>query len=255
MNATERKRSIMELLKAQESVQVGELTRLFNVSKVTIRADLDDLERHGKLVRTHGGAVVAERQDLVRMISDTLYEFTEQKQLIARIASTLVVEGQNIIIDSGSTTVHLTQYISDMHLTVATNSLLVIQNLMFSENIDLLIAGGSLRRPSMASIGSCARDCFSQIHTDILFLGATGCSIGRGVSCSNLIEADTKKAMIDSASKVCLMIDSSKFGHDSLARVCDWDSIDVLVTDSLAKEDRTTLEGYGVQVLDGGILQ
>lgn len=249
MNSTERKRTILEMLKAQESVQVGELTKILNVSKVTVRTDLDDLEQKGLLVRTHGGAILAERQDLVRLISDTIYEWTEQKKMIAKIASKLVHPGQNIIIDSGSTTVHLARFINTLPLTVATNSLLVIQELMGVENIELLIAGGTLRRQSMSAIGNYARDCFRQIHADVLFLGASGFSLNGGVSCTNLIEADTKRAMIDSASKVCLMVDSTKFGKDSLARICDWGSIDLLITDSMAEDARSTFEQMGVHVL------
>lgn len=255
MNSTERKRTILELLKTQESVEVGELTKLLNVSKVTIRTDLDNLEQKGLLVRTHGGAILAERQDLVRLISNTLYECTEQKQLIAKIASKLIQPGQNIIIDSGSTTVHLARYISHYSLTVATNSILVVQELMGADSVELLIAGGTLRRQSMSAIGNYARDCFRQIHADILFLGASGFSLEQGVSCTNLIEADTKQAMIDSASKVCLMVDSTKFGKDSLARICEWGSIDVLITDSIPDEARLKFEQMGVQVLTGDSLQ
>ncbi|MFA6841350.1 MAG: DeoR/GlpR family DNA-binding transcription regulator [Sphaerochaetaceae bacterium] len=249
MNSTERKRTILEMLKAQESVQVGELTKILNVSKVTVRTDLDDLEQKGLLVRTHGGAILAERQDLVRLISNTIYECTEQKRQIAKIASGLVRPGQNIIIDSGSTTVHLARYISALPLTVATNSLLVIQELMSVDTIELLIAGGTLRRQSMSAIGNYTRECFKQIHADLLFLGASGFTLSGGVSCTNLIEADTKRAMIDSASKVCLMIDSTKFGKDSLARICDWSSIDILITDAIADDIRSSFEQMGVQVL------
>lgn len=255
MNSTERKRTILEMLKAQESVQVGELTKVLDVSKVTVRTDLDDLEQKGLLVRTHGGAILAERQDLVRLISNTIYEWTEQKKMIAKIASGLVQPGQNIIIDSGSTTVHLARYITNLSLTVATNSLLVIQELMSVESIELLIAGGTLRRQSMSAIGNNTRDCFRQIHADILFLGASGFSLSGGVSCTNLIEADTKRAMIDSASKVCLMVDSTKFGRDSLARICDWGSIDILVTDTIDADARVAFEQTGVQVLTGDDLQ
>lgn len=254
MNAAERKRNILDILREKESVQVGELTELFNVSKVTIRTDLDDLEQKGLLVRTHGGAMIAERQELVRLISNTINECADKKKLIAQMASSLVVPGSAIIIDSGSTTVHLARYIEQIPLTVMTNSLLVMQDLMAAGNIELVVAGGSLRRQSMSLIGNHARECFRQVHADILFLGASGFSVSGGVFCTNLVEADTKRAMIDSAAKVCLMVDSTKSGKTSLARICDWSSIDMIITDSMSENDKKRFEEIGVAVIADSIL-
>ncbi len=254
MNAAERKRNILDILREKESVQVGELTEIFNVSKVTIRTDLDDLEQKGLLVRTHGGAMIAERQELVRLISNTINECADKKKLIAQLASSLIVPGSAIIIDSGSTTVHLTRHIEQIPLTVMTNSLLVIQNLMAAGNIELVVAGGSLRRQSMSLIGNHARECFRQVHADMLFLGASGFSASSGVFCTNLIEADTKRAMIDSAAKVCLMVDSTKTGKTSLARICDWSSIDMIITDSMSSDDKKRFEEIGVSVLADSII-
>lgn len=250
MNAVERKRHIVELLEKKESVEVAELTRLFSVSKVTARSDLDDLESRGLLVRTHGGAVAAERRDLVRLISHTINEHSDKKKKIGALAAALVKPGQNIIVDSGSTTIHLAQHIAGMPLTVITNSLLVIQRLMNAEQTELIIAGGVLRRQSMAIMGAAARRGFEQLHADLLFLGAAGFSLGQGITCSNLIEADTKQAMIRSASKVCLLVDSTKLERLALAKICDWDSIDILITDKIDTAAQAQLEALGVQVID-----
>ncbi len=249
MNAIERKRRIMALLDEKESIEVIELTRLFSISKVTARNDLDDLESKGLLVRTHGGAVAAEKHNFVRLISDTLYENSDKKKRICAMAARMIEPGQNVIIDSGSTTVHLAKEIADRQITVITNSVLVVQELMLMGQVELIVAGGALRRPSMSMMGSHTRHTFDEIRADILFLGASGAAIDQGVTCSNLIEADTKKAMIRSASRVCLLVDSDKFGKVSLAKVCDWDSIDVLVTDAIEPLQRQRLEAFGVKVV------
>jgi len=251
MNSIERKRRIMELLEAEESVEVADLTKLFSISKVTARTDLDDLESKGLLVRTHGGAVMAEKHDLVRLISNTINENSDKKKKICAIAARLVEPGQNIIIDSGSTTFHLAQYVANRPVTVITNSALVVQELMGAEQVELIMAGGVLRRQSMAFMGAYARHSFEQIHADILFLGASGVTLEHGITCTNLIEADTKHAMIRSVSKVCLLVDSTKFGKVSLAKICDWDSIDILVTDEIGQAMRSQLEAQGVQIITG----
>lgn len=249
MNSIERKRHILELLEAKESLEVVDLTELFSISKVTARNDLDDLESKGLLVRTHGGAVLAEKHDLVRLISNTIKENSDKKKKICAIAARLVEPGQNIIIDSGSTTVHLAKLVANHPVTVITNSVLVVQELMGAEQVELIMSGGVLRRQSMAFMGAYARHTFEQVHADILFLGASGATLDHGITCTNMIEADTKHAMIRSVSKVCLLVDSTKFGKVSLAKVCDWDSVDILVTDDIDPDTRKELEAQGVQVI------
>lgn len=249
MNAFERKRRIMELLDKNESVEVVELTRLFSISKVTARNDLDDLESRGLLVRTHGGAVPAEKRDLVRLVSNTLNENSDGKRRICAAAARMVLPGQNIIIDSGSTTVHLAPLLAAMPITVITNSVLVVQELIGAEAVQLIVAGGLLRRPSMSLMGVHARHSFEEVRADLLFLGASGVTAEQGITCSNIIEADTKKAMIRSVTKVCLLVDATKFGKVSLAKICDWDSIDFLVTDAIDAATRADLEAHGVQVI------
>ncbi len=249
MNSIERKRRILELLNAKESIEVVELTRLFSISKVTARNDLDDLESKGLLVRTHGGAMLAEKHDFVRQIRTTINENSDKKKKICMIASRLTGSSHSVIIDSGSTTVHLAHYVAERPLTVITNSALVVQELMGVEQVELIVSGGVLRRPSMSFIGAHARHSFEQIHADILFLGAAGVSLEHGITCTNLIEADTKQAMIRAVSKVCLLVDSTKFGKMALAKVCGWDSIDILITDAIDPATRVALEDRGVQVM------
>lgn len=246
MNAVQRKIKILDVLREQGSVEVEQLTDLFGVSKVTVRGDLDDMERRGLLIRTHGGAMLPENRDLVRLLANTLQEHREEKYAICRRALQFIEPGMSIIIDAGSTTVHLAKMISTMPLTVITNSVLVLQELMNCETVELLVAGGILRKPSLSFMGSFASSVFDQIHADILFLGISGFSIKKGMTCTNLVEAETKKHMIHSASKVVLLADSSKLEKMFIAQVCGWDSVDYLVTDALAEDLKKELDTFGV---------
>ncbi len=249
MNPATRKQEILKILHQNQSVEVIDLARNLEVSKVTIRTDLDELENRGLLVRTYGGAVLPEQQDQRRLVANTIKELAPQKTAIAKKAASFVQPGQNIIIDNGSTAVHMAQFLRDIPITVTTSSLLVMQELMHYEKIDLIMAGGILRRPVMGLMGNIAKDFYRQIHADWFFLGASGYTVAQGVFCSNLIEADTKKSMIQSADKICLLADSSKMEHTSLARVCDWSSIDILVTDSIKADVRSQIEEAGVTVI------
>lgn len=249
MNAVKRKIKILELLKEHESVEVDQLTDLFGISKVTVRGDLDDLERKGMLIRTHGGAMLPENLELVRRLANTLEEHKAEKFAICQAALRMIETGMNIIIDSGSTTVHLAKLVKTMQLTVITNSVLVLQELMNSDTVELLVAGGMLRKPSLSFMGEPASFVFDQIHADILFLGVSGFSIERGITCTNIIEAKTKKHMIRNASKVVLLADSSKLERMFIANVCDWDAIDYFITNDLPSEAIQRLAERGVKVI------
>ena len=249
MNSLERKLKILKLLKESDFLDVNNLTKLFGVSKVTIRGDLDDLERKGMLIRTHGGAMLPENQDLIRRLSHTLEERREEKAAICRSALDLIMDGMNVIIDSGSTTVHLARMLATWRVSVITNSVLVIQELMNSPSVELFVSGGILRKPSMSLIGATASFMFEQLHADILFLGAAGFSIDKGLSGINIIEAETKRQMIKNSSTVCLLADSSKREKMFLAHVCGWDSIDYFITDYLEDADLTRLSEQGVKVV------
>lgn len=245
----ERKETIVEILQNEGRVLVGDLAERFDVTKVTIRKDLESLEHRGILERTHGGAVPAERPGYLRMISETIHEHAESKEQIAAIAARLIQPGSSVFIDSGSTTAFLARKIKDMTLTVSTNSVLVFQELVQSECIELLVTGGALRRPSMALLGESARFFLSQVRSDILFMGVTGYDLEHGMSCTNLIEAETKRSMLKTAMKVCLLADSSKAGRVSMARICGWEDIDVFVTNSVSTDEITALKGFGVEVM------
>jgi len=249
VNGYERKININNILKSENKVRINDLAERLKVTKVTIRSDLDHLEKRGFLVRTHGGAILAENFQLVRLVSKTIYEMENEKAAIARLAARIITPGSTILIDSGSTTHFLAAQIKDIRLTVITNSILIIQDLLSSDSIELLVSSGVLRRQSMALIGQVSRPFFEQFHADLVFIGATSFSLEKGVSCSNIIEAETKRNMIKCGVKVCLLADSSKAGKVSMAHICDWDDVDILVTDSMSAEDERVLEQYGVKVI------
>jgi DeoR/GlpR family transcriptional regulator of sugar metabolism len=239
----------LDALQNDGSVSINSLADTLGVTKVTVRSDLDALEQRGLLLRTHGGAVIPEHYQLARQIGSTLQERRHEKEAIARLAAAQVKDGSTLILDAGSTTAIAARLLVEHRITVVTNSLLVLQELSASETVELLVAGGALRKSDLALIGGLSRHVFEQLHPDLVFLGANGFSVEGGVTCANLVEAETKRFMIKSANRVCLLADSSKSGRMALAHVCNWDEIDVLVTDCLGEEDREALSGLGVEVL------
>ncbi len=248
-NSFERKQEILDLLNSKESVSVEELASLFSVTKVTIRTDLDELASKGLIVRTHGGASAPENKAIARIFTTTIKENAEEKKWIAAEAAKLISPGDSIIIDNGSTTVHLTKHLKGKEVTVATGSLLAINELMNEEPVELIVLGGMLRRFSMGTIGPMTRTCLEQFHANWLFLGATAVSAKDGITCSNLVEAETKKLMIETADKVCLMVDSSKFSQKAFGRICSWKDIDILITDRISDEDYAAISSHGAKII------
>lgn len=249
LSSVERRSEILRILSAKESVDVESLAEHFQVSRVTIRTDLDELAEKGMLVRTHGGAIVAERKNFIRFISKTVKENSSEKDRIAKTAVGLIKDGDTIILDSGSTTLNIPKYLASSTLTVVTDSLVAAHELADYEGVDLLVLGGLLRRSSMNMIGPMTKTCLEAINAKWLLMGATAVSIEQGISTTNLVEAEVKQMMIRAADKVCLLADSTKLGKTSFGKVCDWDQIDYFITDKISEEDKIILNQRGVTVL------
>lgn len=248
MTHIERKRRILERLENEGGARVDELADELGVTKVTIRSDVAELEKRGLAVRSRGVILLPERTDLARNVTNTIHENVDAKNAIARKALELIDPNATLILDSGSTNAVLAQHLHDMELTVVTSSVPVILELARDKNISLIVSGGVLRRPSMAMVGEFSRHLYEHIHADVAFLGATGYTVEHGPSSANLLEAETKRAIIASAATTCLLVDSSKLGNRQMAGICGWDKISYMITETMDATVRSRLSELGVAV-------
>ena len=248
MDINERRKEIVNILGDRDYVTVEEFSRVLSVSAVTIRTDLSALEREGILIRTHGGAMRSEKKAKERYISNTLGEFEEEKKAVARKASSLIQDGYTVIIDSGSTTIHLTRYLKDRNITVVTNNVLVMELLQNEESINVVALGGSLRRASMGTIGPLANEAVKAMNVDIYFMGAAAYT-EETITSSDMIESELKRNMIHASDKVVFLADSSKYGKKAFSTICSWDDIDTFVVDKIDPDFRRRLEEKGVEVI------
>jgi DeoR family transcriptional regulator, fructose operon transcriptional repressor len=249
MNKLKRQIKIIEELKTKGEVSINHLHEKLKVSKVTIRSDIEELDQKGYLIKTRGGGILSNNRNLVRLIEKTIHEYEYEKEMIAQTAAKLVKPGMRIIIDSGSTTSFLPRYLKEINLTVITNSLIVVHELCGLENIDLIVSGGSLRHESQSLIGIPSLSFFNNMNADILFLGATGFSAERGASASDIMEAETKKMMISSSTDVYLLVDSSKFGKNSLSKICQASELTAVITDRISNKMMHQLKEDNISVL------
>ena len=236
MLANQRRLKILEMLREDGVVKVMTLGKFFKVSEVTIRQDLEKLEKEGLVTREHGGAYLNSVEQQVRSLSLNS-ENIELKEKIGRKAAEFIQNGDSIIMDSGSTTTEIAKHILDRkNLTVITNSLNIALLLGAEPGINLIMTGGEFKGPTLSLTGQKAADMFQGLHVDKLFLATAGISLKAGLTYPSLSDIVVKKAMIESADKVYLVADSTKIGKSSLASLGALSLIDYLITDVGIKE-------------------
>jgi DeoR family transcriptional regulator, aga operon transcriptional repressor len=252
-NTVERRAKILQQLSANNQVFVSELSKEFAVSEVTIRNDLEQLENKKLLIRARGGAmavthVVSYDQHLGEKHKLNMSE----KSLIGVAAAKLIKDSDTVIIDSGTTTLEVVKNLAPElnNVTIITNALNVANQLVSSQNINLIIPGGVLRKNSLSLIGPLAEKSFRNFFVDKVFLGVDGFDTMNGISTPNLEEAYLNQIMIDVAREVIIVTDSSKFLRKSLAFICKLDRIDTVITDSgISEEDKKRLTDSGINVI------
>jgi DeoR/GlpR family transcriptional regulator of sugar metabolism len=249
MLPAERRERILRAVRAG-TTQVGQLAEEFGVSEMTVRRDLGDLEREGKLTRVHGGALGATAE---RPFAEIAVERFEQKDAIGALAASSIGEGQTVLLDVGTTTLQLARHLRGRSLTVITSNLAVYEELLPEESIELILLGGVVRRNYRSLVGVVAEDALRQLRADVAFLGASGIEDDFSVVDTTMVEVPIKRAMMAAAARSVLLVDSEKFKMRGVVRVCHAHDLDAIVTDSgVAAEARSELERSGVEVLVAG---
>ncbi|MDQ0217697.1 DeoR/GlpR transcriptional regulator [Peribacillus cavernae] len=250
----ERKLQILKQIEKDGKVEIEELVDRLNVSSMTIRRDLNHLEKEGKIVRTHGGALPANVLIAETPYIDKSVTKTEQKRSIARYAATLIPTNSNIILDSGTTTLEIAKEIKMRDdLTIVTNDLKIAAELLDCPS-QVICTGGSLQKGVGAMFGPHAQSILKQIRVDILFLGTHAIDLRAGLSAPTMEKALIKQMMIESASKTWVAADSSKFNKCSFSQVCPLQSVEAIITDSeLSDTDEKLFNEYvKIQIVEEG---
>jgi DeoR family transcriptional regulator of aga operon len=247
----ERRRQIGEILARHGRVTVKELSKLFRVTAVTIRSDLDTMARDGLLIRDRGGAIAHTSTTLAVAFEKRAIQNREQKRLIGRMASSLVNDRETIILDAGSTVMELAHSLpSDKPFTVVTTALNIAARVGALPNVNVLIAGGSLSRETISTVGALAERDLENLVVDKLFLSTQAFDAEHGLTDDSFDIARVKAAMIRSARRVILLADSSKWGKSAFAKIAPLGEIDVLITDSgISKDAERAIQRFGIEVM------
>ncbi len=239
-----RREKILELLKEDGSAKVADLARIFKVTEVTVRQDLDKLEKEGLIVKEHGGAYLKDVEEQVRNFTLIHQENLDKKEVIARKCLEYIESGDTIILDSGSTTTEIAKLLKGLkNLTVITNALNIALMLGAEPGIEVLLTGGEFKPPTLSLTGQKAADFFKGLHVQKLFLATAGISLKSGLTYPSISDLVVKKAMIDAAEITYLVADSTKIGKSALASLGALSLIDYIITDPGIEEKHKSVFG------------
>ncbi|MEO8286224.1 MAG: DeoR/GlpR family DNA-binding transcription regulator [Chloroflexota bacterium] len=236
--AERRREQILAHLSAQERTSVTELSLALDVSEVTVRKDLDQLEQQGLLTRVRGGAVVSGRGRLERYFAAREQEHIEEKRRIAQAAAAFVRPGQQIFLDGSTTALQIARLIKEREdLVVVTNGLYTALELNFSTGITTMVVGGTMRRRSSSLVGSFNQNSLRRLRFDVGFFGARGVTARDGLMESDIEEAQLKQQMVSASDTVIGVVDSSKFGVTAFSAFALPQETDRVITDQGAPAD------------------
>ncbi|MDR6882140.1 DeoR/GlpR family DNA-binding transcription regulator [Bacillus sp. 3255] len=249
MNPLRRYEVIMEILLAQKEVTVNELSERLDVTGKTIREDLAKLEEKGLLVRIHGGAMLAQSDQLgILSAKEPIVKHADEKSEIAAIALRYIQPGDIIALDGGSTTLEIARRLDNQALTVVTNDLHIIAELLHKEEIRLVVPGGYRLRNMLA--GPEAVAYVNSLNIQKSFISATGVHLQHGFTIYTSDHADYKRALIGSSATVYGVADHYKFGQCALRTFASLSEVAMIITDSqLPAETAKQYRDAGIQIV------
>ncbi len=225
----DRQRSILRIIDELGDISLHDLTEQYpDVSAMTLRRDLIQLENESHILRTRGGAVSirkfseihqSEEEGEENEYAHRVRENREAKRIIAEKALSLVQKGSSLYFDAGSTIMALAKILPEANYTIITNGTNIAQELILRHGANVTLPGGALNRNTLSVSGPVSLQFIEQINIEYAFMSASAFSLEAGFTVSNIYEAELKKAVIRRAKKTILLLDSSKIGKNLLFTV------------------------------------
>lgn len=244
---SQREEKIIQLLQNTSDLSVTELGKILGVSTVTIRTDLRALASKGMVLRTRGSAIPTYHPLLLEKQASNM----AAKEAIAKVAATLVSDGDRIMITNGTTSALVAKYLfGKRDIQVVTNSTLLIPYARVNPNMSMTMVGGEFRPSAEALVGPTAVKQLQEYHVAIAFTGTDGFSIEHGLTTHLMENAEIVRKMCAQAVKKVLVADSSKFGKQGFVKIFPVSEIDVLITDCELPDDAAVrLREMGIEVI------
>jgi DeoR family transcriptional regulator, fructose operon transcriptional repressor len=251
MVPVQRQQAILDLLDKKHALQVTDLVALFDVSEMTVRRDLDMLERKGLLRRVHGGAVSNRGRSYEPPFMLRSSANKEAKERIGRAAAALVQNGDSIMLDVGTTTREIARNLKDrQNLTVITPCFQIAALLVENPDIRLILTGGILRHGELSLVGHLAERAIQDFFVDKLFLGVGGVDLKAGFTEFNLEDTLVKQAMLRQAKDITVVADASKFGHVAFTAIASLQAVNRIIGDTgIPADTAQEIEALGLELV------
>jgi DeoR family ulaG and ulaABCDEF operon transcriptional repressor len=251
----ERRALILRVLHQGRFVAVADLAALTKASAATVRRDLSRLEGDGLLRRVRGGAELAGGAEATATATVQLpFEYRkgiqlETKRAIARRAAALCADGETVLIDGGSTTFQMAEFLRSARLQIITNSFAIAQSLAGSSGNTIILSGGILYPDSQLVLDPFQDEAFRNYYAAKVFMGVYGIDELGATNTDHLL-IKTERAMIDHARELVVLADSSKWGRRGSLLLCGLEKIHTLITDGgVTEEQRELASSRGVRLL------
>lgn len=248
---TDRLDQIKKYIEENKSVEVTEISKLFQVSTATARRDLDQLAEIGNIERIHGGARLVKILPPEPPVRLRCSEQAEEKLLIAKATASLIQDGETILMAGGTTVYEVAKQLSERkNITVITNSLLVIEALSNNRDIHLVTLGGFFRHSEMLSYGHITEETLSGLYADKVIFGVRAISLERGLTIDYMPELSTDRLILHKGKEIIVIADYTKFNRESTSLIGPLSSVHKIVTDDKVPAGAVeAIRGMGIEVI------
>lgn len=231
--------SLEQYILKNRSVTIDNICETYNISKNTVRRDLDELVGRGTVVKVYGGAKATDATPSKTPLSS--YEerhvaHMKEKDYICRLAANLVSDGDIIYIDTGTTCINMVEYLKDIKCTIITNSLQIASGAVPYQNLDVIMLPGKLKRETLSFVGIEAIESLKIYNIDKAFMASTGVTIENGLTNASSEEYSIKKTVVENSTYLYLLADYTKFGRTALHTYCDLTLVNSIITDQTLPE-------------------
>jgi DeoR family ulaG and ulaABCDEF operon transcriptional repressor len=249
-----RRKRLLKLLAEHQTATVQQLVEWLNASPATVRRDISWLAARNLLTRTRGGAEnLVQKKRQFPLTSETFQNniqcFAARKRAIARHAASMCTDGETIIINGGTTTFMMAEFLAEKQLKILTNSFLMAERLLVTSQNEIIVPGGKVYREQNVILSPFDNDITQHHYASKMFMSVYGLSL------LGLMEADplliqAEKRLISQAEELVVMADSSKFCRKAGLILCGLDRVSTVITDTDASDKAVQLlEQYGVKVV------
>ncbi len=250
-NTLSRRSKIIEILNKTNVISVNEISKMFLISEVSVRNDFTFLEKKGFLIKTRGGAIRKQPSNFDLNLNQRLKHNFNQKQKIGKRAIEFIGDGSTVIMDSGSTTIEVANNLEGKkNIKLITNSLPIAEIVADNNQIEVIIAGGTLRPEMRSLIGPITEKTILNYYCDVAIVGADGIDPDVGFYTKLESEASLVQTMIKVSRKTIVVTDSSKFGKKRFVKIADISEVDIIITDNnISPLDAQKIISQGVEIV------